>query len=126
MGVHFEALRLASSLLIALRVPNRLRVALAVVFALIAHVVEVVLFCVGWVLLHRLGFAYLSQPDPDFEDLLYFYLVTYTSLGYGDIVPLGPARVLAGVQSLVGLVLIAWTASFTYLQMRRYWGDDDA
>ena len=126
MGIHFEALRLASSLLIALGVPKRLRVALAVVFALIAHVVEVVIFCVGWILLHRLGSAYLSQSDPDFQDLLYFSLVTYTSLGYGDIVPLGPARVLAGVQSLVGLVLIAWTASFTYLQMQRYWGDDDA
>ena len=126
MGIHFEALRVGSTLLTVLRVPNRLRVALAIVFALIAHLAEVLLFCVGWILLHRLGSAYLSQTDPDFTDLFYFSLVTYTSLGYGDIVPLGPARVLAGVQSLVGLVLIAWTASFTYLQMQRYWSDDDA
>ena len=53
--------------------------------------------------------------------VLYFSLVTYTSLGYGDIAPLGPARLLAGIESLIGLGLIAWSASFTYLEMQRHW-----
>ena len=54
-------------------------------------------------------------------DVLYFSLITYTSLGYGDIAPLGPARLLAGIESLIGLGLIAWSASFTYLEMQHHW-----
>ena len=52
--------------------------------------------------------------------VLNFSLVTYTSLGYGDIAPLGPARLLAGIESL-----IAWSASFTYLEMQRHWYAQD-
>lgn len=58
-------------------------------------------------------------PGP--TDILYFSLVTYTSLGYGDIAPLGPARLLAGIESLIGRGLIAWSASFTYLEMQHHW-----
>jgi hypothetical protein len=28
---------------------------------------------------------------------------------------------LAGVEALTGLLMISWTASFTYLEMNRYW-----
>jgi hypothetical protein len=30
-------------------------------------------------------------------------------------------RLIAGVESLNGLVLIGWSASFTYLEMARFW-----
>ncbi len=35
----------------------------------------------------------------------------------------GDIRLLAGVEALTGLVLIAWTASFAFLQMQRFWTD---
>ncbi len=124
--MHYEALRLASSRLITVRFAPRFRVVIAVVVALVAHLLEVIVFAIGWSILLWTGVGLLSGGDTGPEDLLYFSLVTYTSLGYGDIVPLGPARILAGVESLVGLVLIGWTASFTYLEMRRYWFDQDA
>jgi hypothetical protein len=28
---------------------------------------------------------------------------------------------VVGVEALTGLSMIAWTASFTYLEMQRYW-----
>jgi hypothetical protein len=31
-------------------------------------------------------------------------------------------RILAGMEALVGLVLITWSASFTFLKMQIYWG----
>ena len=31
-------------------------------------------------------------------------------------------RLVAGVESLNGLVLIGWSASFTYLTMEEFWG----
>ncbi len=30
-------------------------------------------------------------------------------------------RIVAGIEALTGLLLIAWSASFTYLTMERLW-----
>jgi hypothetical protein len=35
--------------------------------------------------------------------------------------PLGPVRLLSGVEALNGLMLIGWSASFTYLTMEKFW-----
>jgi hypothetical protein len=53
---------------------------------------------------------------------MYFSAETYTSVGYGDVVPVGHVRLLAGIEALNGLVLIGWTASYTYIAMERFWG----
>jgi hypothetical protein len=37
------------------------------------------------------------------------------------LVPQGPARMLAGVEALNGLLLIGWTSSFTYVAMAEFW-----
>ncbi|MFL6662236.1 MAG: potassium channel family protein, partial [Rhizobacter sp.] len=55
---------------------------------------------------------------------LYFSAETYTSLGFGDITPVGPIRLLAGVEALNGLLLIGWSASFAYIAMERYWSNE--
>jgi uncharacterized membrane protein len=31
---------------------------------------------------------------------------------------------VAGMEALTGLLMISWTASFTYLEMSRYWAHD--
>ena len=43
----------------------------------------------------------------DFFDAMYFSVVTFTSLGYGDIRPVGSARLLAGIESLLGVFAIS-------------------
>ena len=42
-----------------------------------------------------------------FEQMLYFSFVTIASLGYGDITPLGPARMFAAVEGMAGQFYIA-------------------
>ena len=59
-----------------------------------------------------------------FFDCVYFSFTSYTTLGTGDIEPFGDIRFLTGLESLTGLVLITWTASFLYLEMTRYWNAD--
>ena len=76
---------------------------------------------VGWFVLLQAGVGSLSGASSRFGDVLYFSAVVYSTLGFGDLMPLGPVRLLAGIESLTGLVLITWTASFTYLEMRAYW-----
>ena len=124
VGVHFEALRFASSVTKRLPGTRRIEVALAVVIVLFAHVVEVVVFAVGWTLLLAATGEAITLPDPDFGDLFYVSGACYTSLGFGDIVPLDRAgQVLSVVEAVTGLVMIAWTSSFTFFQMRANWSD---
>lgn len=59
--------------------------------------------------------------DGSFMDCVYFSFTTYTTIGFGDISPLGDLKYLTGLQALTGLVLISWTASFLFVEMQKYW-----
>ena len=121
--VHYEALRITSDWLPRLRMPPRWRIVFVVFAAFAAHTVEVWVYAVAYYIfvdmLHLGRFA--GEGDPGLFDLVYFSVVTYTSLGYGDILPLGQVRLIAGVESLAGLLMIGWSASFTYLAMEKFW-----
>lgn len=128
--VHFEFLRRVQIMTEHSRLRPRLRIVVMLLGAFLAHNIEVYVYAVAYFLLDRLvpaaGFAGFGEGDfqGQIADYVYFSAATYTSLGYGDIVPLGPLRLLAGTEALNGLVLIAWTASVTYLMMERYWRRD--
>lgn len=100
---------------------------LMVIFSLFAaHLIEVVLYAIGLAALEAagtgsLGGAIVGGPGW-FVDHFYFSIASYTTLGIGDIVPSGHIRIIAGIEALNGLVLVAWSASFTYLIMERLWG----
>jgi len=60
-----------------------------------------------------------AQALPTLETALYFSLVTYTTIGYGDVV-LGPGwRVLAGIEGLTGILLIGWSTAFMFTVVNR-------
>ncbi len=124
---HYEALRFTSDWIERQTLPKRFHLLLAVFAALIAHAIEVWLFAIGIYILLAvpdLG-ALTGLTDQGFLDCVYFSLSNYTSLGMGDIQPLGLVRFIAGFEALAGLVLITWTASFLYFQMQRTWRHPD-
>jgi hypothetical protein len=121
--IHYEVLSWLNRFLPRLHMRRRPRM-LVLVFAVLAlHTFEIFLFALGYVLLPDLpGYGGLVSHSPlGFVDYGYFSAVAYTTLGLGDIVPVGPIRILAGSQSLLGFVLITWSASFTFLEMQTYW-----
>jgi hypothetical protein len=60
--------------------------------------------------------------DGSLMDCVYFSFITYTTIGFGDISPLGDLKYLTGrLQALTDLVLISWTASFLFVEMQKYW-----
>lgn len=54
-------------------------------------------------------------------DCVYFSFSTFTTVGYGDIEPIGNLRFLTGIEGLAELVLVGWSASFLFMEMQRYW-----
>ncbi|MCP4355044.1 MAG: two pore domain potassium channel family protein [Proteobacteria bacterium] len=53
-------------------------------------------------------------------DYFYYSLTVYTSLGFGDITPTGGLRILSGLETMNGLMMITWSASYTYIVMTRH------
>lgn len=62
-------------------------------------------------------------PKPEasgFPSMLYFSIVTFTTLGYGDMHPTGFLRIVAGSEALVGAIMIAMiTVSLARQFLRR-------
>lgn len=124
--IHYEVLRGLSILIPKLRIGYRLRVLCGVLGALTAHVVEVWVFGFGYYFMQNfveIG-GFVGAHNGSLLDSVYFSFSAYTSLGFGDIAPLGDIRFTAGLEALVGLVLIAWSASFLYLEMTQYWREN--
>jgi hypothetical protein len=121
--IHYEFLYHITSYLPKSDFRPRARILIGVFGALLAHVVEVWLFGAAYFFMNaHEAFGYLSGNfDGSWWDSIYFSFTVYTTVGFGDVEPHGHLRFLTGIESLVGLVLITWTASFLYLEMRRYW-----
>jgi hypothetical protein len=121
--LHYECLYRLTLLMPLMRIRYRYRLVLGVFGALLAHVVEILIFATAYFYMHHHeGFGYLEgRYVITLPDCIYFSFTTYTTLGYGDIEPFGGIRYLAGFESLSGLLLITWTASFLFIEMQRYW-----
>ena len=121
--IHYEVLRVLSLSLPGLGVPSRAKLIIVIFAAFAAHAVQMLLYGVTFfVLTHFLGLGVLGDTaHSSLTICLYFSAETYTSLGFGDVIPLGPIRLLVGAETLNGLLLIGWTASYTYIAMERFW-----
>ncbi len=124
--VHYEALRLLAAHVEELKLPFRvrLRMALVMLAIIVTHFLEILLFALGLYLAARvIGVGALAgQVEAStFHEYLYFSLVSYTTLGLGDIYPTGGLQIITGVESLIGLLMITWSASFTFLYMEKFW-----
>jgi hypothetical protein len=123
--IHYETLYQLARHLPRVRVPPRYKVLWGVFLILVAHVAEIWLFALTyWGLLQVDGMGVLSgnvSGGGTLLDCSYFSFVTFTTVGYGDIVATGPVRCLTGMEALTGFVLITWSASFLFLEMQKYW-----
>jgi energy-converting hydrogenase Eha subunit A len=121
VALHYEVLTHLAEKHFKRSWPSRLLLPVGVIIVIFTHVLEVWFFAFLYYFLLPLESTgeVVGVFSNTILDCAYFSFVNYTSLGYGDIVPLGHIRFTAGAEALTGLVLIAWTASFTYLQMQQ-------
>jgi len=123
IGVHFEVLSHCSRYLPIVSHQRRRRVLFLIMIVLLTHVVEMWFFAFGYyVLVAVLDLGTLvGLKQSDLPDLAYYSAMVYTTVGFGDIIPSGPIRFMTGMEALTGLVMITWSASFTFLEMQRDW-----
>jgi len=123
VGMHYESMRFLGRWMGRKRHQRRQGVVVVVLGLLSTHVVEIWLFAGAYA-------ALVQWPDiagiRAFEpltamDFVYFSSVVYTTLGFGDMVPVGVIRMLTGTEALIGFGLLTWSASFTFLEMQRFW-----
>jgi pheromone shutdown protein TraB len=75
-----------------------------------AHLMEVAVWaCVYW----------LVDMTPAPSNLLYFAFVNYTTLGYGDIVPVENWRLLGPWAAMNGIMLFGWSTAVIFEVLRR-------
>ena len=127
VGIHYEMLRLLSVIIPRLKIRHRLRVIIGVFGTICAHIIEICMF--GTAVFFMISYGDFGSLQGNFDgsllDCVYFSFTNYTSLGYGDIEPLGNIRFLAGLEALTGLSLITWSASFMFLEMSKFWEEEE-
>jgi len=123
--VHYEFLYRITLYIPKMGINHRYRIVFGVIGALIAHALEIWIFAVAYYFMIRAdGWGGLNgNINGGLMDCGYYSFTVFTTLGFGDIEPVGDLRYLTGIESLTGLVLITWTASFLYYEMQRHWGN---
>lgn len=125
--IHFETLNLISTYLPALSIPHRLWIAVIISGVFLGHLIEIGLFAVAYYVLDQL--LHLGEFTKDFYpsalNYFYFSVVSFTTLGLTDFHPTGIIKIIAGLESLIGFLLITWSASFGYTAMKDFWQDKE-
>jgi hypothetical protein len=121
--IHYEMLYRLATLMPTKAGRHRSHVLVGVLGSLCAHVIEIWLFAFGYYFMIKSGAFGTLQGNftNTLRDCGYFSFTTYSTLGVGDIEPAGHIRLLVGLESLTGLVLITWTASFVFVEMQKFW-----
>lgn len=122
--LHYEGLRWLSLRLMARNIVRRRKVLFGVYGVIALHVAEIWLFglCV-WGLLQVPDAGTISGTvHPGLLDAVYLSATSFSTLGFGDVTPIGAVRFVIGTEALAGFILITWSASFLYLEMREHWG----
>lgn len=124
IALHYEVLRNCIRFLPAVAHKRRQRVIFLILVIMMTHVVEIWIFGFAyWMLLRWEMFGSIDGVVAinGIVDHVYYSAMVYTTVGFGDLIPHGSIRFMTGMEALTGLVMITWSASFTFLEMQRDW-----
>jgi Ion channel len=77
---------------------------------MITHAFEVIV----WSLVY-----WLVDAAPPEANLVYFAFVNYTTLGYGDVLPVQNWRLLGPITAMNGVLLFGWSTAIIFEVLRR-------
>jgi voltage-gated potassium channel Kch len=67
------------------------------------------------------AFYHLSEALPHLEEALYFSASTFTTLGYGDIIPSKSWRLIASFEAGTGLMIFGWATAFVMIAIQHFY-----
>jgi hypothetical protein len=88
----------------------------AVSILMAAHLLEVAIWAVAYLLV---------GVTPQGTENLYFAFVNYTTLGYGDIIPVARWRLLGPLTAMNGVLLFGWSTAVIYHVLRASLAPDE-
>ena len=77
---------------------------------LILHVIEMAVWAAAFT---------AGKVLPDFETALYYSLKSYTTVGYGDVLPPISWRLLGPIEAAVGILMLGWSTSIIVATVQR-------
>ena len=129
LGLCFvvEVLLLVWCTLLLVRLAARLRhlsqamrtaavMSVSLVFIVLAHTLQVWLWAGVWI---------LNDILPDWNTAIYFSLVTYTSVGYGDIVLDPPVRIFGTFATVTGMLGFGISAAVLVALLSRMFAEQE-
>lgn len=92
--IHYETLRLTAVGATDLGVHPRIRLWMMLAAAILSHLLHIALYAAAYLLMEfQLDAGAIEGPDSgSVNDAVYFSIVCYTTLGFGDIYPAGQLR----------------------------------
>jgi len=81
-----------------------------VLVLMITHTVEIVVWALAYMIV---------DASPAGADRIYFAFVNYTTLGYGDVVPVERWRLLGPMTAMNGVLLFGWSTAVIFEVLRR-------
>ncbi len=89
-----------------------------VILMFLASLLEVLVWAVTYLTLNAIQ---------GFERALYFSMVTFTTLGYGDVVLAEQWRLLSSFEAANGIIMFGWTTAIVIAAVQRlYFGEKSA
>jgi ion channel len=85
-----------------------------VLVLMMTHAIEVVVWGISY---------WLVDAAPVGTDRVYFAFVNYTTLGYGDVVPVVRWRLLGPITAMNGVLLFGWSTAVIFEVLRRALGE---
>jgi hypothetical protein len=79
-------------------------------FLLILHLVEMSVWATAYA-----G----ARIFPDFETSMYFSLKSYTTVGYGDVLPERSWRLLGPIEAAIGVLMLGWSTAIIVAGVQR-------
>ena len=122
--IHYEAFNLLTLFIEKRERLRRHHMLVVMMGIIIAHLLEAAVFgAMFWVRKEMMDLDVFNvKNNLSLLDYYNFSLENYTSLGYGDLYIEGSrGRFLSAFESLIGLILISWSASFMFLIMSKDW-----
>ena len=77
------------------------------------HMVEIFTWAIAYLLLSKVTLIHTL------EGAVYFSLITFTTLGYGDITLPTDVRILSGIEAMSGIFVFGWSTALFFAVMQR-------